>query len=138
MNTANASSGVPTSQPSNFGKGENWKGNRRGRPPIGKALTEYVRRKTNHGKRLIDFYLEVLGNEEEATQNRLIAAGRLEDRGWGKAPQQIIDSQGNGVQISFILQRFDGNAQLNEVRSIDVTASEPSESENNNRPDEAK
>lgn len=107
---------------SNFGSGENWKGNRKGRPKNSVNIANKVRSKTSRGNDLVDILLriandekgrcEICGRTKESTQNVLTAVAELLNRGFGKAPITISDQDGNGIQVTYVLQRFEGQQAL--------------------------
>ena len=66
-------------------------GNPTGRPKLGTALAEKVRKATRDGGSLIRLLTDIAGGHlpEAKVSDRLAAADILLNRGWGKAIQQV-------------------------------------------------
>ena len=66
-------------------------GNPTGRPKLGTALAEKVRKATRDGGSLIRLLTDIAGGhiQEAKVSDRLAAADILLNRGWGKAIQQV-------------------------------------------------
>ena len=88
-----------------FQSGENWTGNRKGRPKAGQGLSELARAKTRDGKEIVQYYWSVFVDKSLDHSLRLEAAKRLEDRGWGRAAQ-TIEHRGS-IEIHDYREQFD-------------------------------
>jgi hypothetical protein len=66
-------------------------GNLAGRPKLDKTITELARA---HGPRAIEVLVEVMNDEKATATARAMAADRILDRAYGRAPQAIGVSVG--------------------------------------------
>ena len=88
-------------------------GNPGGRPKLGVALAEKVRKATKDGNTLIRLLVEIAdGGQEAKISDRLAAADMLLSRGWGKSVSQIEVTA--DVQVSHTLSDFN-TAELREL-----------------------
>ena len=88
-------------------------GNPGGRPKLGVALAEKVRKATKDGNTLIRLLVEIAdGGQEAKLSDRLAAADMLLSRGWGKSVSQIEVTA--DVQVSHTLSDFN-TAELREL-----------------------
>jgi hypothetical protein len=91
-------------------------GNPNGRPKLGVALAEKVRKATKEGNSLVRLLVEIAdGGLEAKISDRLAAADMLLSRGWGKAVSQVEVTA--DVQVSHSLADFD-TAELRELVAI--------------------
>src|SRR3990167_697724 len=95
-----------------FKAGAEWNGNRKGRPRTGSALADRIRAECgSDGERLVAFLMRVaFGQDKKAKADiraRLIAAGMLLERGFGKPPQDVTFGLGDDgpKRVKFILER---------------------------------
>ena len=80
-------------------------GNPSGRPKLGVALAEKVRKATKEGNSIIRLLVEIAdGGLEAKISDRLAAAEMLLSRGWGKAVSQIEVTA--DVQVQHSLSDF--------------------------------
>ena len=88
-------------------------GNPNGRPKLGVALAEKVRKATKDGNTLIRLLVEIAdGGQEAKISDRLAAAEMLLSRGWGKSVSQVEVTA--DVQVSHTLSDFN-TAELREL-----------------------
>ena len=88
-------------------------GNPGGRPKLGVALAEKVRKATKDGNTLIRLLVEIAdGGQEAKISDRLAAAEMLLSRGWGKAVTQMEVTA--DVQVQHSLSDFN-TAELREL-----------------------
>ena len=88
-------------------------GNPGGRPKLGVALAEKVRKATKDGNTLIRLLVEIAdGGQEAKISDRLAAADMLLSRGWGKSVSQVEVTA--DVQVSHTLSDFN-TAELREL-----------------------
>ena len=88
-------------------------GNPGGRPKLGVALAEKVRKATKEGNTLIRLLVEIAdGGLEAKISDRLAAAEMLLSRGWGKAVTQMEVTA--DVQVQHSLSDFN-TAELREL-----------------------
>ena len=88
-------------------------GNPGGRPKLGVALAEKVRKATKDGNNLIRLLVEIAdGGQEAKISDRLAAADMLLSRGWGKSVSQVEVTA--DVQVSHTLSDFN-TAELREL-----------------------
>lgn len=108
--------------PVGFQRGAAWKGNAKGRPKQSESMPEYVKAKTQGGKALIDFYVNVLNDDTQSTQARLYACDKLVERAFGKAPQVIEGDKPQDSGITLIIQRpssaHAGTRKIDEVFTV--------------------
>ena len=91
-------------------------GNPNGRPKLGVALAEKVRKATKEGNSLVRLLVEIAdGGLEAKISDRLAAADMLLSRGWGKAVSQVEVTA--DVQVSHSLADFD-TVELRELVAI--------------------
>jgi hypothetical protein len=80
-------------------------GNPNGRPKLGVALAEKVRKATKEGNTLIRLLVEIAdGGLEAKISDRLAAADMLLSRGWGKSVSQVEVTA--DVQVQHSLSDF--------------------------------
>ena len=80
-------------------------GNPNGRPRLGVALAEKVRKATKEGNSIVRLLVEIAdGGLEAKISDRLAAAEMLLSRGWGKAVSQIEVTA--DVQVQHSLSAF--------------------------------
>ena len=101
----------PLATNNGFKSGENWNGNKRGRPKAGKSIAEYARRKTRNGRELVDYYYKLFKNSHAEHTIRLAAAEKLEYRAFGKPPATLELGEGNKIALALILHRPDGTQE---------------------------
>ena len=88
-------------------------GNPSGRPKLGVALAEKVRKATKDGNAIVKLLVEIAeGGLEAKISDRLAAAEMLLSRGWGKAVTQMEVTA--DVQVQHSLADFD-TAELREL-----------------------
>jgi len=88
-------------------------GNPGGRPKLGVALAEKVRKATKDGNAIVKLLVEIAeGGLEAKISDRLAAAEMLLSRGWGKAVTQMEVTA--DVQVQHSLSDFD-TAELREL-----------------------
>ena len=88
-------------------------GNPSGRPKLGVALAEKVRKATKDGNAIVKLLVEIAeGGLEAKISDRLAAAEMLLSRGWGKAVTQMEVTA--DVQVQHSLSDFD-TAELREL-----------------------
>jgi hypothetical protein len=88
-------------------------GNPGGRPKLGVALAEKVRKATKDGNAIVKLLVEIAeGGLEAKISDRLAAAEMLLSRGWGKAVTQMEVTA--DVQVQHSLADFD-TAELREL-----------------------
>ena len=88
-------------------------GNPSGRPKLGVALAEKVRKATKEGNSIIRLLVEIAdGGLEAKISDRLAAADMLLSRGWGKSVSQVEVTA--DVQVSHTLSDFN-TAELREL-----------------------
>ena len=88
-------------------------GNPGGRPKLGVALAEKVRKATKEGNTIVRLLVEIAdGGLEAKISDRLAAAEMLLSRGWGKSVSQIEVTA--DVQVSHTLSDFN-TAELREL-----------------------
>ena len=91
-------------------------GNPNGRPKLGVALAEKVRKATKEGNTLIRLLVEIAdGGLEAKISDRLAAAEMLLSRGWGKSVSQVEITA--DVQVQHSLADFD-TAELRELVAV--------------------
>ena len=88
-------------------------GNPNGRPKLGVALAEKVRKATKEGNSIVRLLVEIAdGGLEAKISDRLAAAEMLLSRGWGKSVSQVEVTA--DVQVSHTLSDFN-TAELREL-----------------------
>jgi|TARA_R110002020_G_scaffold203537_7_gene407273 hypothetical protein len=88
-------------------------GNPNGRPKLGVALAEKVRKATKDGNSIVRLLVEIAdGGLEAKISDRLAAAEMLLSRGWGKSVSQVEVTA--DVQVSHTLSDFN-TAELREL-----------------------
>ena len=88
-------------------------GNPSGRPKLGVALAEKVRKATKDGNAIVKLLVEIAeGGLDAKISDRLAAAEMLLSRGWGKAVTQMEVTA--DVQVQHSLSDFD-TAELREL-----------------------
>ena len=88
-------------------------GNPGGRPKLGVALADKVRKATKDGNAIVKLLVEIAeGGLEAKISDRLAAAEMLLSRGWGKAVTQMEVTA--DVQVQHSLSDFD-TAELREL-----------------------
>jgi hypothetical protein len=88
-------------------------GNPSGRPKLGVALAEKVRKATKDGNAIVKLLVEIAeGGLDAKISDRLAAAEMLLSRGWGKAVTQMEVTA--DVQVQHSLADFD-TAELREL-----------------------
>jgi len=91
-------------------------GNPNGRPKLGVALAEKVRKATKEGNTLIRLLVEIAdGGLEAKISDRLAAADMLLSRGWGKSVSQVEVTA--DVQVQHSLSDFN-TAELRELVAV--------------------
>ena len=88
-------------------------GNPNGRPRLGVALAEKVRKATKEGNSIVRLLVEIAdGGLEAKISDRLAAAEMLLSRGWGKSVSQVEVTA--DVQVAHTLSDFN-TAELREL-----------------------
>jgi hypothetical protein len=73
-----------------FKSGDEWTGNRHGRPRVGETVAEYIRGLAGaDGREYVDKLHALATGPHKDTKARLQAIGILLERGWGRPPQEL-------------------------------------------------
>ena len=73
-----------------FKPGDEWTGNRHGRPRVGETVAEYIRGLAGpDGRQYVDKLHAIATGEHKDTKAQLQAIGILLERGWGRPPQEL-------------------------------------------------
>jgi hypothetical protein len=76
-----------------FQSGGAWTGNRRGRPPVGESVAEYIRQCVGQdAKAIVDKLVEIALSPHRDVRARIQAAEVLLTRGFGKPPESVTIS----------------------------------------------
>ena len=80
-----------------FKCGDEWNGNRLGRPRVGETVAEYIRGLAGvDGREYVDKLHALATGQHKDTKARLQAIGILLERGWGRPPQELDIHQATG------------------------------------------
>jgi hypothetical protein len=73
-----------------FKSGDEWTGNRHGRPRVGETVAEYIRGLAGaDGRMYLDKLHALATGPHKDTKAQLQAIGILLERGWGRPPQEL-------------------------------------------------
>ena len=73
-----------------FQPGAAWTGNRKGRPPVGESVADYIRQLAGpDAKAIVDRLFQIATGEHKDVNARIKAAELLLTRGYGKPPDNL-------------------------------------------------
>lgn len=84
-------------------------------------MAEQIRRKTHHGREIVDFMLNVMRGENFrrlSVRDRIEAAKFLSDRGWGRAVEQSVQLRLEAGQTPEILDELPTGDLVNLIRTL--------------------